>query len=214
MEDGGVEKKPTITVETLSLEYSDSEIGMKNPKALVGHSFINGSTRNPASTSINQLTQKLDRHDGHHHPISGHVQSPSRDIGMMGVMIHVVGDAINNLGVIVASLFIWFMSSDTKYYADPAVSVGISFMIFITAFPLLQNSGVILLQGAPPKMDLADIKHDIEKVLNSPNLASLVNSNLHIHRSQESNPFMNYTSGAWTNVGQSPPHMLSSQTTA
>lgn len=79
-------------------------------------------------------------------------------------MIHVIGDAINNLGIIVASLFIWFMSSDTKYYADPAVSVGISFMIFLTSLPLVKNSGVILLEGAPPKMDLADVKHDIEKV--------------------------------------------------
>lgn len=90
--------------------------------------------------------------------------SPARDIGMMGVMIHVIGDAINNLGIIVASLFIWFMSSESKYYADPAVSVGISLMIFMTALPLVKTSGVILLQSSPQGMNLADVKHDLEKV--------------------------------------------------
>lgn len=155
MQDGGVDKKPTVTVETLSLGYGDSGVGQP---PIPSHKWPS------QRLTRDRPKQKLDRHDGHHHAILGHAQSPSRDIGMMGVMIHVIGDAINNLGIIVASLFIWFMSSNTRYYADPAVSVGISLMIFMTALPLVKNSGVILLQGAPSKMDLGDVRHDIEKV--------------------------------------------------
>lgn len=83
---------------------------------------------------------------------------------MMGVMIHVIGDAINNLGIIVASLFMGFMTSESRYYADPAVSVGISLMIFMTALPLVKTSGAILLQGAPEGVNIADVRHDLEMV--------------------------------------------------
>jgi hypothetical protein len=43
---------------------------------------------------------------------------------MMGVLIHVLGDAANNLGVIIAALVIWKATYDGRHYADPAVSYG------------------------------------------------------------------------------------------
>ncbi|KAK4207624.1 cation efflux family protein [Rhypophila decipiens] len=112
-------------------------------------------------------TLLLDRHKGHLHAIHNKPRSSppaQRDIGMMGVMIHVIGDAINNVGIIVASLFMWFLASDSKYYADPGVSVVISLMIFMTALPLVKISGAILLQGSPLGMNLANVKHDLEKI--------------------------------------------------
>jgi zinc transporter 1 len=55
---------------------------------------------------------------------------------MLGVMIHVIGDAMNNLGVIISALVIWLANYGGRFYADPAVSMAISFMIFITSLPL------------------------------------------------------------------------------
>lgn len=83
---------------------------------------------------------------------------------MLGAMLHVVGDALNNLAVIIAALVIWFTASPTRFYADPAVSMAISIMILLSALPLIKQSGEILLQSAPRGVDLADIKHDMEKV--------------------------------------------------
>lgn len=90
--------------------------------------------------------------------------SPGRDLGMMGVFIHILGDAVNNLGVIIAALIIWKAEGEGRYYADPAVGVFIAFMIFLSAIPLVRNSGAILLQIAPGGISLEDVKHDIEKV--------------------------------------------------
>lgn len=84
---------------------------------------------------------------------------------MRGVLIHVLGDAINNVGVIIAALVIAFTKYDARYYADPGVSLGISLMILFSSLPLLKNSGVILLQSAPKGVDLGDVKHDLEQVL-------------------------------------------------
>jgi zinc transporter 1 len=82
---------------------------------------------------------------------------------MVGVILHVIGDAINNLGVMVAALVIWKTESDARYYADPAVSLFIAMMIFATAIPLVKHSGSILLQITPPGVSLDDIEHDLMK---------------------------------------------------
>lgn len=83
---------------------------------------------------------------------------------MLGVLIHVVGDAINNIGVIIAAVVIWQTHYPARFYADPGASMGIAIMILLTALPLVKNSGTILLQSAPRGVEIDDVKHDLEKV--------------------------------------------------
>lgn len=54
----------------------------------------------------------------------------------MGVLIHVLGDAANNVGVIIAAAVIWKTNYPGRFYADPAVSMAIAFMIFFSSIPL------------------------------------------------------------------------------
>jgi zinc transporter 1 len=86
------------------------------------------------------------------------------DLGILGVLIHVIGDAINNIGVIISAAIIWFVHSESRFYADPAVSMWIAIMILLSAIPLTKNSGKILLQSAPLGVKLEDIKHDLESI--------------------------------------------------
>lgn len=83
---------------------------------------------------------------------------------MLGVLIHVIGDAINNIGVIVAAVIIWQTDYEQRFYADPAASTFIALMIFIGAIPLTRQSGAILLQSAPRGVEIDDVKHDLEQV--------------------------------------------------
>lgn len=55
---------------------------------------------------------------------------------MMGVLLHVLCDAANNLGVIAAALVIWLAKYDGRYYADPGTSMGIGLMIILSSIPL------------------------------------------------------------------------------
>lgn len=103
----------------------------------------------------------------------------------MGVLIHVLCDAANNLGVIAAALVIWLAKYDGRYYADPGVSMGIALMIMLSSIPLgkrylphetveyateslfftsVRRAGLILLESAPNGLDLSDVQHDLEKV--------------------------------------------------
>ncbi|KAG5946579.1 hypothetical protein E4U53_006569 [Claviceps sorghi] len=102
-------------------------------------------------------------HQGHKHTVVTPAKS-ERDLGLFGVFVHVVGDAINNVGVIVAALIIWLTDSPTRYYADPAIGVFIAIMIFLTALPLTKRSGSILLQVAPAGVNMEDVRHDIEMI--------------------------------------------------
>lgn len=132
-----------------------------------GHSHSHGRD-SPADAdgdgqSASEELQPLHLHADHRHT-QCEEKKPGRDLNMLGVMIHVIGDALNNIGVIIAALIIWKTSYNARYYADPAAGIGISLMIFLSSIPLVKNSGTILLQSAPQGVDLGDIKHDLEDV--------------------------------------------------
>ncbi|KNG46332.1 cation diffusion facilitator family metal ion [Stemphylium lycopersici] len=86
------------------------------------------------------------------------------DLGVLGVLVHVIGDAINNIGVIISAVIIWFVKSPNRFYADPAVSMWIAIMILASAIPLTKRSGKILLQSAPMGVKIDDVKHDLEAI--------------------------------------------------
>ncbi|KAI9790072.1 MAG: hypothetical protein M1816_005542 [Peltula sp. TS41687] len=109
------------------------------------------------------VSEKANPHEGHRHKTRQSV-SRGRDVGMLGVLIHVLGDALNNVGVIIAALVIWLAKYDGRYYADPGVGVGIALLILVSATPLVRNSGIILLGGVPLAVDLEDVKSDLEMV--------------------------------------------------
>ncbi|WKT45973.1 Cation efflux protein [Fusarium oxysporum f. sp. vasinfectum] len=115
------------------------------------------------SESVTGLAQIPMNHYNHRHTTVS-VKSPGRDLGMLGVFIHVLGDAINNIGVIIAAVLVWQLKGEGRYYADPAVGVFISLMILLSAIPLVKKSGAILLQTAPKGVNPEDVKHDIEMI--------------------------------------------------
>lgn len=170
-----------------------------------------------------------DHGDGHSHGHShGHDHG---DLGMMGVLLHVLCDAANNLGVIAAALVIWLAKYDGRYYADPGVSIGIAIMIMISSIPLgksatfpqascecgyiyltdpylVRTTGLILLESAPNGVNLTDVQHDLEKVSIIPSLQVYLNSSLTVVRFLACTPSTNYTSGASTSTKPSHPSTL------
>lgn len=77
-------------------------------------------------------------HEDHYHENTPTTEQNKRehDAGLMGVLLHVIGDAVNNIGVIIAAAIMWKVRSPKRFYADPAISMAISFMIFFSSWPL------------------------------------------------------------------------------
>ncbi|PGH14048.1 hypothetical protein AJ79_03318 [Helicocarpus griseus UAMH5409] len=121
-------------------------------------------TENGQNTLKVELDNLATAHENHRHANSSLSVKHSREFGVTGVLLHVVGDAINNIGVIIAALVIWKAKYEGRYYADPGVGVGIGLLILASAIPLVKNSGSILLESVPLGVNLEDIQHDLETI--------------------------------------------------
>lgn len=106
-------------------------------------------------------------HDEHNHNKpreaasgGGHGHSHG-DLNMRGVFLHVMGDALGNLGVIASALFIWLTNYSWRFYSDPLISLIITAIILCSAIPLCKAASRILLQAVPAGLSIDDIKQDI-----------------------------------------------------
>jgi zinc transporter 1 len=57
-------------------------------------------------------------------------------MNMRALVLHVIGDALGNVGVIATGLIIWFSTWKYKFYCDPIISLVITAIIFSSALPL------------------------------------------------------------------------------
>jgi zinc transporter 1 len=124
----------------------------------------------PAATTPQCLSKRARRGSGVHHSHnhnkpkkSGKKHGHSHgDLGMNAMVLHVLGDALGNVGVIITALIIWLTDWPGKYYADPAVSLFITLIIMRSCVPLTIAASKILLQATPEHIDLNDVREDIQ----------------------------------------------------
>lgn len=102
-------------------------------------------------------------HTEHNHaqPKSKAAGGHSHDLNMRGIFLHVMGDALGNIGVISTALVIWLTKLPGRQYFDPAVSLFITCIILASAIPLCKAASRILLQAAPDDIDVEEIREDI-----------------------------------------------------
>lgn len=96
------------------------------------------------------------------------------DLNMRGVFLHVMGDALGNIGVIASALIIWLTNYSWKHYVDPGISLLITVIILASAIPLCKAASRILLQAVPRGLSIDHIKDDIERLPG-------VNGSHHLH---------------------------------
>src|SRR6202044_3674978 len=87
-----------------------------------------------------------------------------QNLNMRGVFLHVLGDALGNIGVIATALFIWLTDYSWRFYSDPVISLVITGIIFSSALPLVKSASLILLQGVPRGISIDEVKEDILQV--------------------------------------------------
>jgi len=142
-----------------------------------GHGHSHGT---PAYELQDVISQSDPIHATHNHTLDPPVEAPQHNLALLGVLLHLLGDAINNIGVIVAAVIFLKVDSPKRFYADPAASLAISLIIFGSAIPITLKSGRILLEASPIHLNLAKVKEDL---LSIPDVLSI--HDLHVwHLSQ------------------------------
>lgn len=116
------------------------------------------------SHPTNEANSRLHANHNHTQPKSAGKGSHGHshgDLNMRGVFLHVLGDALGNIGVIATALFIWLTPYSWRFYADPVVSLVITVIILASAVPLCMAASRILLQAVPTGLSIDEIKADI-----------------------------------------------------
>ena len=87
-------------------------------------------------------------HDEHEH------EGEREDLNVRSAFLHVVGDAVSSVGVIVAAGIIWYTGWE---WVDPLVSVLIGILILFSSWRVLRSALHILVEGVPEGLALDKI---------------------------------------------------------
>lgn len=149
-EDIGEEQEPTEDTSLLSKQRSNS-------------------TKKWAGSPSHGVKHEPNKHGDSWHKSHKHSQprkssKGSGNLNIRGVFLHVIGDALGNVGVMGSAIIIKYWRSPLALYADPAISLVITCIILGSAIPLCKAASRILLQAVPAGMDVDDIKEDIKEL--------------------------------------------------
>ena len=93
-------------------------------------------------------------------------------LNLRGAYLHVLGDTLSSVGVIVAAIIILFTGWTM---IDPILSIGIAGVIVWSAFSLVRDAVDVLLEAVPAHLNLAEVLHAMEE---TPGVATI--HDLHI----------------------------------
>jgi len=128
-----------------------------------GHSHRNSDADDPMNSRFNKTVSQEELVESTPEPPSI-MQHNHENMNMRGVFLHVLGDALGSLGVIVSGLIIWLTNFKQRYYIDPIMSLFITAIILKTTIPLVRKAAKILLQAVPDTVDVKKIHEDLEKI--------------------------------------------------
>jgi cobalt-zinc-cadmium efflux system protein len=96
-------------------------------------------------------------HDAQH--AYGHEKSSKRNLNVQSAFLHVLGDLISSVGVIIAALLIRLTGAQ---WLDPLISILIGGIILFSAYRVLRKSLHILFEGVPEGLSIQEINQSIK----------------------------------------------------
>ena len=157
-------------IESSSSGTDNNEVALLDDDAATEHEPLLGNHKSNGSAHKRPDSPRKPKplDDPHHKQKHHRAKNESKgghshgDLNMRGVFLHVMGDALGNLGVIGSALIIWLTPWSWRFYVDPGISLIITVIILTSAIPLCQAASRILLQAVPPGISVDDIQADIQ----------------------------------------------------
>ena len=89
--------------------------------------------------------------DSHKHSVIHEHQN----VNVRAALIHVIGDIIQSIGVIIAALIIYFKPE--WWLADPICTFFFSVLVIFTTVPVVKDCIKVLMEGAPEEVNLEEL---------------------------------------------------------
>ncbi|XP_032230523.2 zinc transporter 1 isoform X2 [Nematostella vectensis] len=135
------------------------------PPAAANGLVILPGEENSINHSSGSLTDDHGAKNGHVHggeeavssPLTGK-QTSSAQLNMRAVYLHVLGDALGSVIVMVSGFIIKYASGKWTLYVDPGMSILLVCLILRTSIPLMRESSLILLQTVPTHIKIKEVQ--------------------------------------------------------
>ncbi|KAL9584353.1 MAG: hypothetical protein Q9203_004696 [Teloschistes exilis] len=163
----GVQARRMEDIESSTSDAENDEEALIDDDAATEDQPLLDKAKSNGSASYGSAHAKKAKSHGHADHKHNQPQGDSKeghshgDLNMRGVFLHVMGDALGNVGVIGSALFIGLTPWSWRYYVDPAVSLIITVIILASAIPLCKAASRILLQAVPPGISVDAIQANI-----------------------------------------------------
>ncbi|EGR34873.1 hypothetical protein IMG5_001020 [Ichthyophthirius multifiliis] len=92
--------------------------------------------------------------------------SAKDNYNLRAAMIHVIGDIIQSIGVLIAALLIYFLDEKTKYIhlADPICTYLFSVLVLFTTFPVAKECIKVLMEGTPTDINIKQFEAELNAI--------------------------------------------------
>lgn len=92
------------------------------------------------------------------------ISSEKSNLNIRILILHIMGDMLGSLGVIINGLIIKYIDNEKKYLGDPIISLMIVLLLLCNAIPLVKQCCHILLQNVPKDVNLETIRNKILEI--------------------------------------------------
>ncbi|CRH02490.1 zinc transporter, putative [Plasmodium relictum] len=138
----------------------------KNP---YNNSFNDNNIENPNAYMLKnencEESRNCDNYENHiikQNSCHDHNNEEINNISLKAAYIHAISDLIQNIGVMIASIIIWY---NPKYsITDPICSIIFCFIVFSTTISVIKEVLNVLMEGTPVSINLIDLKNDLLKI--------------------------------------------------
>ena len=105
---------------------------------------------------------KHDEEHEHEHDDDEHDHKKNKNVNLRAALIHVIGDALQNIGILIAGIIIYFFPSYN--IMDPLCTYIFSIIVGFTTISILKDCISVLMEGVPMETDLNSIEKDLKSI--------------------------------------------------
>ena len=78
-------------------------------------------------------------------------EKAERNVNVQSAYLHVLGDMLMSLGVIIAATCIYF--NPNLWWMDPLCTYLFAILVLSTSYPTLRNSVLVMMEGSPANIN-------------------------------------------------------------
>ncbi|KAL0208687.1 hypothetical protein P9112_011274 [Eukaryota sp. TZLM1-RC] len=131
---------------------------------LFGHQHHGGGQCSHSHEEVLLDKASSEHHDHDHDHDHDHGHGHGHDVNMRGVFLHILGDALGSIAVLLSGLFMNFSNLKYAHLADPIASMVFAIIIFCASAPLVWKCMKILVQSTPSHISVSHLSTKIREL--------------------------------------------------